>query len=111
MQDSTPSDINVLRPKRGEEAEDKAAAGLQTQVETLRTERKHERYFWILGTIALLNVIIDCMSGWYGRLTFLLFSLLFLIAAAKWLEVPFIVHHLEKWFARASITSSKNETE
>jgi hypothetical protein len=64
-----------------------------------------------MGTIALSNVIVDGSSGWFGRITFLLFSILFLIASAKWLEVPFIVTHLERWFDRASITSAKEETE
>lgn len=63
----------------------------------------------MMSVVALVYVFIGFSSPWYVTTSFLLFILLFLIAAAKWLEVPFIVTHLERWFERVSTTSTSLE--
>lgn len=97
MPGSTPSsDKSVLESKDKVEPVESAAAALEYQIEHLRTERKQERFFWLLAVTALLNVGVASI-GVANEVVFLLFSLIFLIGAAKWLEVPWIVYHLEKW--------------
>lgn len=85
---------------------EKAAAALQEQLELQRTERKQERFFWFFAVTALANVIVGSLAPWYAASIFVLFSLTGLVALASWLEVPWIVRHLERWLDRAH---SKNE--
>jgi hypothetical protein len=108
---ASPSDLVVLQPRDGVASIEKAAAALELQLEVVKTERKQERFFWIFGVVGLMNVIIVNSTPWYGASCFLLFSLIFLIAAARYLEVPWIVQHLERWLDRASATSGKDDTE
>ena len=80
---------------------DNAAAALQEQIEHQRTERKQERFFWFFAVTALLNVLFFTLAPWAAAICFLLFSLVGLIGLAKWLEVPWVVTHLERWLEKA----------
>lgn len=88
-----------------------AAAVLESQLSEERAQRRCERFFWALAVLALLTVLITTLAPWQASIVGLLFSLLIAIGLGKWLEVPFIVAHLERWYDRASVTQSKNETE
>lgn len=89
---------------------EKAAAELGQQLETIKTERKQERYFWIFCVVALLNVIVISFAPVLASGTFLIFSLIALIGLASWLEVPWIVRHLERWLDRTH-NAKPGETE
>jgi len=77
-----------------------AVAALQEQIEQQKTERKQERFFWFFTVTALLNVLFSSLAPWHAATVFLIFSLIGLIGLAKWLEVPWVVTHLERWFDR-----------
>ncbi|VFU10210.1 protein of unknown function [Methylocella tundrae] len=59
----------------------------------------------------MANTLIFAVAPTSAATVFLLFSLMTLIACSHWLEVPWIVSHLERLFDRTSVTKAKNETE
>ena len=110
-QGSPPDVPIVLQSRDSVQPIEKAAAALEEQLGQLRAERKVERFFWILTVSGILNAFLDSFIPWGAAATLLLFSLILLIGAARWLEVPWVVRHLERWFDRASMTRASNETE
>lgn len=60
---------------------------------------------------ALLNVLVGTLAPWGAAAIFLIFSLILLIGCAHWLEVPWIVTHLERLFNRAMADKHPGETE
>ena len=102
---------SALAPKDRVQAVDVAAAGLELQIEQLRAERKIERFFWLFALVAITTTFIVSFVPWGAGATLVLFALIFLIGAARWLEVPWVARHLERWFDRASMTKARNETE
>jgi len=65
-----------------------------------------------MGIVALIYAIMSKGAPWNEQLPILIFTILIMLAAAKWLEVPFIVTHLERLFERWSATKPKgDETE
>ena len=82
------------------------AAALESQLEQFKTERKQERFMWMLALIGLFNTEMFSVLPWGGSLFTVLFSLIFLLVAAGTCEVPWIVKHLERLFDRASATKS-----
>lgn len=87
------------------------AAALESQLQGERAERRCERFFWALAVLALVTVLITALAPWQSSVLCLLFSLVIAIGLGKWLEVPFVVAHLERWYDRASVTTSKTEPE
>lgn len=77
---------SIFRTQDGVAPVEKAAAALENAIEQLKTDRKQERFFWILGTVGLLNTLVDSFVPWNASLILLLFSLVFLIGSAKWLS-------------------------
>jgi membrane protein implicated in regulation of membrane protease activity len=76
----------------------------------MKKERKHERFFWILVVTALANVLVTSFAPWPAATLLLVFSVLLLIAIAKWLEAPWIDAHLERWHDKIT-GRSETETE
>lgn len=103
--------LEQITRARDEGPSSTTAAVLESQIQEERAQRRCERFFWALAVLGLVSVMMSALAPWHASLLCLLFSLLIAIGLAKWLEVPFIVAHLERWFDRASITKNKNETE
>src|SRR5262245_50456055 len=78
------------------------AAALEAQLEQLKTERKQERFVWLLAVTGLIDALLFQALPWYGAIFAVLFSVILLLVAARICEVPWIVTHLERIFDRAS---------
>lgn len=88
-----------------------AAASLQAQLEQMRAERKQERYIWIMAVNALGFCLATVAVPGPAAAVLLVFIILELLVLARFLEVPWIVTHLERWFDRVSATKRSSETE
>jgi len=99
----------VLRTKDTADPLEKAAAALESQVQELKAERKIERFVWSLGVIGLVNIIFSEHLPLPAAMLSITFSLLITILLAKWLEVPFILPHLERWYNRLSVSKPDAE--
>lgn len=66
----------------------------------MQTERKQERFFWLFASAALLNALVTSLAPTTAAAGLLLFTLIGLIAAASWLEVPWIAGNLQTWLDR-----------
>jgi len=86
------------------------AAALAAQLDQFKTERKQERFMWMLSTAGLVDVLCFAFLPWYGAIFAMLFSLVLLLVAARTCEVPWIVTHLERIFDRGA-GSKPPETE
>jgi hypothetical protein len=84
---------DIVATKDGVSATERAAAQLELQLEKEKTERKQERFFWMMGAGTLVGVLASGL-GHGATLIFTIFFLLFLLALAKWLEVDWIIKPL-----------------
>jgi hypothetical protein len=103
--------LSILRTQDQVQPIEKAAAQLQLQVESLRVEKKQERFFWAMSLIASINLFVAHTSAWSVSLVFLTFSIIFLVGFAKVCEVPWVVTHLERWLDRTARPRGEKETE
>ena len=82
------------------DALEKAKAVLEDELQTIRAERRTERFFWSFCLIAVLNVYVASHSPVLATVTCILFSLILSLGLAKWLEVPWLSRYLERWFEK-----------
>jgi hypothetical protein len=76
-----------------------SAASLESKLEEEKSQRKIERFFWILAlSIVSLCLLIKFLDNTLGTLFLMLLCIILLIGCAQWLEVPWIVKHLETVF-------------
>jgi hypothetical protein len=73
------------------------AAALESQLESLKLERKQERFVWIFVVTGIINAVVSSTAPAVGAGEFLLFSLIFLVVCAKWLEMPSFAPYLDRW--------------
>lgn len=86
------------------------AAALEAQLEQAKTERKQERFIWIMTAIGLVDSLIVSHDPW--TFTFVLpFSIIMLLVAARQCEVPWILTHLERMFEKTFGSKKPEETE
>lgn len=101
----------VFSSSDGVSATESAAAALEAYIEQQKTERKQERFFCLFTVCALINTLISALTTWHTWLVLMLFTLILLIGVATWLEVPWVVRHLERWLERLSRSKADDETE
>jgi hypothetical protein len=78
-----------------------SAAALELKLEEEQSQRKIERFFWILlSTILGDCVLFKFLDSAGGNLFVGLLSLILLIGCAHWLEVPWVHLQLDRLFNR-----------
>jgi hypothetical protein len=85
---------------------------LESQLSGERAERRVERFFFLFVISILFDAILYKYldSGWaFTVLTVMI--LILLIGVANWLEVPWVVRHLEACLVWMSGRKPNNETE
>ena len=73
---------------------------LENSLQANNSERRTERFFWIFLSTSFLNVIIGSLAPGPVWSIFLILSIILLIGCARWMEIPWIVTHLERLFNR-----------
>jgi hypothetical protein len=106
-----PNNGKVLRPTNGRPRLADTVAALETRLESERTERKDERFLWLLVVVLLIDAIVcEHLSG-FSSAFFLPISLLVPIAAGKMWGVPWIDVHLNRIFDRLLPHHDKDKIE
>jgi len=89
-------EIDVVVSKRDAGPSSTTSAVLESQLSEEKAERRVERFFFIFAVSILLDVIFFKFldSGWaFTVITVLV--LIMLVGVANWMEVPWVVRHLE----------------
>lgn len=79
---------------------DEAYYELQNRLEGKDAEFKKERFVYIFAILVLFDGLMLEKASGVTSFFFLVSTLVFAIAAAKWLEFPWIVTDLEVWHNR-----------
>ena len=103
--------LEPITRARDEGPSSTTAAALESQLQQERAERRIERFCWIFVYVASINVVASWLAPAATSVLCLIFSLLAIILFAKWLEVPFILPQIERWYDRITATSKPTETE
>jgi hypothetical protein len=75
---------------------------LESQLSHEKAQRKTERFFWIFVVVFLVEAYLASNVGWWQFTLVTALAIVFLIGIANWMEVPWIVRHLEACLAIAS---------
>jgi hypothetical protein len=105
--------IKIIIQKRDSGLSASTSAALEPRLQQEKSERRIERFFWILAVTILGDcILMKFMDSVFSSLFIILLSLVLLIGMAQWLQVPWIVRHLEALLARYSgKAAAADETE
>ncbi|MER8941378.1 hypothetical protein NKH82_17985 [Mesorhizobium sp. M0915] len=79
---------------------DASAAALERQLQHELDKRREERFFWIAGIVALIDVISLPAVNLAVCIFLGLFQIAFLLSLAKWLGLEHVAVPLERLFNR-----------
>jgi len=93
------------------DATSKGVVVLESKLEEEKSQRKYERFLWILVITILTDcILIKFLDGGFGSFFVCSLSIVLLIAFAKWCEVPWAITYLDQIFHRVfGKPSSSNE--
>jgi hypothetical protein len=106
------TEIEAVVAPRDEGPSSTTSAVLESQLSGERAERRVERFFFLFVIAIMFDAILYKYldNGWaFTVLTVMI--LILLIGVANWLEVPWVVRHLEACLAWMSGRKPNNETE
>jgi hypothetical protein len=111
---SQSNQIENLLAQRDHGRSAESAAALESKLEDEKSQRKIERFFWILAVMILADcVLFKLLDSTFSDIFIALLSLILVIGCAKWLEVPYVGQYLDRTFDRmlASKPTALNQEE
>ena len=99
---SKTNQIEVVLSKREVGPSTETSAVLEAQLAQEKAERKKERFFSLFAFILVADYYVGINAGWWPYTVVTILLVIFLIGMANWMEVPWVVRHLEALFAMLS---------
>jgi hypothetical protein len=95
------SQVEFRVKHRDRDASASGAAELELRLDGERSDRRRERFIWIL----IVTIFSDCIlfkfeNFWFADTIISLLSMVALIFCARWLEIPWIVIYLDRIFSK-----------
>ncbi len=85
-----------------------SSAALEADLEQARSERRTERFPWILLSTILADCILFKFENSWAPNTFIgLLSLVLLVGCARWLDLPWVAIYFDRMFNRLIGNSSR----
>lgn len=101
MKTGKSSQVEFRVSHKTKDASASSAAELELRLDGERSDRRRERFIWILVVTLLADCILFKFEDfWFADTIIALLSTVALIFCARWLEIPWIAIYLDRIFSK-----------